>query len=122
MSDLEFCERRFARDAMVSIVLPVFNEAGILELMEHYEKAKIVVSPIGAQGFFLGRGNLQLSPDVVRRVGVRGFDVVSTPAKLARTPVLRVDTGDAEVNGMFRERGHMGVLIGYKTRKLIPVQ
>ena len=98
------------------------NEEGILELMERYPKAHIVVSPIGAQGFFLGRGNLQLSPEVVRRVGVEGFDVVSTPAKLARTPVLRVDTGDTEVNGMFRERGHMGVLIGYKTRRLIPVQ
>jgi len=98
------------------------NEAGILELMERYPKARIVVSPIGAQGFFLGRGNLQLSPQIVKRVGVAGFDVVSTPAKLARTPILRVDTGDPEVNGMFRERGHMGVLIGYKTRKLIPVQ
>jgi predicted polyphosphate/ATP-dependent NAD kinase len=98
------------------------NEEGILELMETYGKARIVVSPIGAQGFFLGRGNLQLSPQVVRRVGVKGFDVVSTPAKLARTPILRVDTGDPEVNGMFRDKGHMGVLIGYKTRKLIPVQ
>jgi predicted polyphosphate/ATP-dependent NAD kinase len=36
--------------------------------------------------------------------------------------MLRVDTGDPEVNGMFREKGYMGVLIGYKTRKLIPVQ
>ncbi len=98
------------------------NEEAILDLMERHPKAKVVVSPIGAQGFFLGRGNLQLSPEVVRRVGVNGFDVVSTPAKLARTPVLRVDTGDTEVNGMFRKRGHMGVLIGYKTRKLIPVQ
>ncbi len=98
------------------------NEAAILELMERHPKAKVVVSPIGAQGFFLGRGNLQLSPEVVRRVGVDGFDVVSTPAKLARTPVLRVDTGDPEVNGMFRDKGHMGVLIGYRTRKLIPVQ
>ncbi len=98
------------------------NEATILDLMDRYERTKVVVSPIGAQGFFLGRGNLQLSPDVVRRVGVEGFEVVSTPAKLARTPVLRVDTGDPEVNGMFRERGHMGVLIGYKTRKLVPVQ
>jgi predicted polyphosphate/ATP-dependent NAD kinase len=98
------------------------SEEGILGLMQTYDKARIVVSPIGAQGFFLGRGNLQLSPQVVKRVGVKGFDVVSTPAKLARTPVLRVDTGDPEVNGMFREKGHMGVLIGYKTRKLIPVQ
>jgi len=98
------------------------NETGILELMERYPKARIVVSPIGAQGFFLGRGNLQLSPQIVQRVGVGGFEVVSTPAKLARTPLLRVDTGDPQVNGMFRERGHLGVLIGYKTRKLIPVQ
>ena len=98
------------------------NETGILELMETHDKARIVVSPIGAQGFFLGRGNLQLSPEVVRRVGVEGFEVVSTPAKLARTPMLRVDTGDPDVNGMFREKGHMGVLIGYRTRRLIPVQ
>ena len=67
-------------------------------------------------------GAFAVLAEVVRRVGVKGFDVVSTPAKLARTPVLRVDTGDPEVNGMFRERGHMGVLIGYKTRRLIPVQ
>ncbi len=98
------------------------SEADILQLMERYPKARIVVSPIGAQGFFLGRGNLQLSPQVVRRVGVRGFDVVSTPAKLARTPVLRVDTGDGDVNDMFRRQGHMGVLIGYRTRKLVTVQ
>jgi predicted polyphosphate/ATP-dependent NAD kinase len=98
------------------------NEEGLLGLMEKYPQARIVVSPIGAQGFFLGRGNLQLSPDVVRKVGVNGFEVVSTPAKLMRTPQLRVDTGDPQVNAMFRERGHMAVLIGYRTRKLVPVQ
>jgi predicted polyphosphate/ATP-dependent NAD kinase len=99
------------------------NEEGLLELLERYPRARVVVSPIGAQGFFLGRGNLQLSPDVVRRVGgPDAFEIVSTPAKLARTPTLRVDTGDPEVNAAFLERGHMGVLIGYKTRKLIPVQ
>ncbi len=98
------------------------NEEGLLELLERYDDARVVVSPIGAQGFFLGRGNLQLSPEVVRRVGVDGFEIVSTPAKLARTPMLRVDTGDAQVNQAFFDRGHMGVLIGYKTRKLIPLQ
>ena len=98
------------------------DERGLLALLERFDKARIVVSPIGAQGFFLGRGNLQLSPDVVRRVGVEGFEIVSTPAKLARTPMLRVDTGDAEVNQAFLDRGHLGVLIGYKTRKLVPVQ
>ena len=33
-----------------------------------------------------------------------------------------VDTGDDAVNRMFIERGHMGVLMGYRTRKLVPVQ
>jgi predicted polyphosphate/ATP-dependent NAD kinase len=99
------------------------NEDGILELLERYRRVRIVVSPIGAQGFFLGRGNLQLSPEVVRRVGgPDAFEIVSTPAKMAKTPMLRVDTGDAEVNEAFLERGHMGVLLGYKTRKLVPVQ
>jgi predicted polyphosphate/ATP-dependent NAD kinase len=98
------------------------DENGILALMDRHARTRVVVSPIGAQGFFLGRGNLQLSPDVVRRVGPDGFEVVSTPAKLARTPVLRVDTGDADVNLAFLEKGHIGVLIGYRTRKLVPVQ
>ena len=98
------------------------NEDGILALMDRYPRARVVVSPIGAQGFFLGRGNLQLSPEVVARIGPEGFEVVSTPAKLARTPVLRVDTGDVELNHAFLDKGHMGVLIGYKTRKLVPVQ
>lgn len=33
------------------------------------ENARIIISPIGAQGFILGRGNQQISPRVVERVG-----------------------------------------------------
>ena len=52
------------------------------------------LSPIGAQGFLLGRGNQQLSPAVVRAIGTGNLVIVATPAKLARTPLLRFDTGD----------------------------
>ena len=43
-----------------------------------------MLSPIGAQGFVLGRGNQPLSPAVVRAIGLDNIIVVATPAKLAR--------------------------------------
>jgi len=98
------------------------NEKGILALLDGHPKAKLVVSPIGAQGFILGRGNLQVSPTVLRRIGTKNVIVVATPAKLAMTPVLRVDTGDPALDEEFHKREYLFVLIGYRTSKLHPIQ
>jgi len=98
------------------------NEAKILELLDRRPKAKLVVSPIGAQGFILGRGNLQVSPAVLRRIGVGNVIVVATPGKLAATPVLRVDTGDPELDQAFVRREYLFVIVGYRTSKLHPIQ
>jgi predicted polyphosphate/ATP-dependent NAD kinase len=98
------------------------DERGLLGLLDTWPDARVVVSPIGAQGFFLGRGNLQLSPEVVRRVGIDHFWVVCTPAKLERTPLLRVDTGDDELNKAFRDLDHIYVLLGYRTRRPVPIR
>lgn len=98
------------------------DERRILEILDAHPKARIVVSPIGAQGFILGRGNLQLSPEVLRRIGVGNVIVVATPAKLAVTPVLRVDTGDDALDAEFARRSYWLVVIGYKTSKLHPIQ
>ncbi len=98
------------------------DERSILHLLEEHPKAKLVVSPIGAQGFLLGRGNLEASPDVLRRIGTRNVIAVATPGKLAMTPVLRVDTGDAALDEEFRRREYVFVLIGYRTSKLHPIQ
>ncbi len=98
------------------------DEKGILSLLAKHAKAKLVVSPIGAQGFVLGRGNLQVSPEVVRRIGVRNLMVVATPAKLAATPVLRVDTGDEKLDAEIRRKEYLFVLIGYRTTKLHPIK
>ncbi len=70
------------------------DEKTLLALLDEYPRAKIVVSPIGAQGFVLGRGNQQISPGVLRKAGLRNLVVVATPAKLAATPLLYVDSGD----------------------------
>jgi predicted polyphosphate/ATP-dependent NAD kinase len=98
------------------------NEADILRLLDRYRTAKLVVSPIGAQGFILGRGNLQISPEVLRRIGPQNVVVVATPSKLAATPVLRVDTGDPGLDEEFRRREYLFVVIGYRTSKLHPIQ
>lgn len=98
------------------------NERNILDLLSTRTTAKLIVSPIGAQGFILGRGNLQLSPAVVRRIGPANTIVVATPAKLDRTPVLRVDSGDADVDRLYAAKPYFFVVVGYRTSRLHPLQ
>ncbi len=98
------------------------NEESILKLLDKYPKTKVILSPIGAQGFILGRGNLQLSPEVIRRIGIENIIVVSTPSKLASTPVIRVDTGDKNLDKMFFEHEFMMVVIGYRLSRVVRIQ
>lgn len=97
------------------------NEQEILDLLGRYPRHKLVLSPIGAQGFVLGRGNLQLSPTVIRRLGIDNIIVVATPAKLARTPLLHFDTGDAVLDGELTSRKFFNVVIGYRHTRLVRV-
>jgi predicted polyphosphate/ATP-dependent NAD kinase len=94
------------------------NESQLLELLEGH-RAKIVVTPIGGQGYVFGRGNQQISPSVIRKVtadSVRPKEnivVVSTTGKihsLGGRP-LRVDTGDRAVDEMLS--GYVRVVTGY---------
>ncbi len=89
------------------------GEREILEALEREEGgAKILVSPIGAQGFVFGRGNQQISARVIRAVGVENVIILATPHKLEETPVLFVDTGDL---GLDRElSGDRQVVAGYR--------
>ena len=88
------------------------NESQLLQLVERH-LAKIVVTPIGGQGFIFGRGNQQISPKVIRKVGRDNIIVVGTTAKihsLGGRP-LWVDTGDRAVDEMLS--GHIRVVTGY---------
>lgn len=97
------------------------NERQILELLNRHQSRMLVLSPIGAQGFVLGRGNLQLSPDVVRTIGAQNIVVVSTPAKLSRTPVLRFDTGERALDTELAKTGYLSVVVGYHRRRMVKV-
>ena len=98
------------------------NERQTLDLLDRYPTRKLILSPIGAQGFVLGRGNLQLSPEVIRRIGSGNLIVVATPAKLARTARLRFDIGDAELDTELAGNGYVPVVIGYRLRRLVKVE
>ena len=98
------------------------NERQILDLLSKYPKVKVILSPIGSQGFVLGRGNLQLSPKVIRKIGFDNIIVISTPAKLLSTPILRVDTGDKKLDHLFAEKEFMMVVIGYRLSRVVKIQ
>jgi len=94
------------------------NESRLLELLEG-QRTKIIVTPIGGQGYIFGRGNQQISPNVIRKVAADGerptenIIVVSTIGKihsLGGRP-LRVDTGDRAVDEMLS--GYVRVVTGY---------
>lgn len=98
------------------------NEKKILKLLDKYPKAKVILSPIGAQGFILGRGNLQLSPTIIEKIGLDNIIVISTPTKIKETPVLRVDTGDEKLDKKFEEKEYIMVVIGYRLSRVVKIQ
>ncbi|MFC6836285.1 ATP-NAD kinase family protein [Halomarina ordinaria] len=81
------------------------------------ESNVVVVSPIGGQGFVFGRGNQQLSPTVLRRSEVL---VVASRAKLDDIGVLRVDTGDPDLDEELR--GWRRVRTGRFEHRLMQVE
>jgi len=95
------------------------NERQILEAVRG-QKAKIVVTPIGGQGFIFGRGNQQISPAVIREVGLDNVIVIATKQKLSGLKSLRVDTGDSELDKMLK--GYIRVVTDYGEERLVRVE
>ncbi|MGB9713429.1 MAG: ATP-NAD kinase family protein [Candidatus Bathyarchaeales archaeon] len=85
------------------------------------KKAQIIVTPIGGQGFIFGRGNQQISPKVIRQVGIDNIIVVATKSKVENLESLRVDTGDPKLDEEFRKR-KLKVIVDYKTERVMPVE
>ena len=92
------------------------GEADLLNLAR--EPARIIVSPIGGQGFLFGRGNQQISAEVIRRVGVDNIVIVASEEKLVALggQPLITDTGDAALDAMLA--GYRQILTG-RNRKTV---
>jgi predicted polyphosphate/ATP-dependent NAD kinase len=96
------------------------NEKQILEKIKG-KTAQIIVTPIGGQGFIFGRGNQQISPKVIRRVGLDNIVVIATESKLGSLKSLRVDTGDSNLDDALR--GHyLKVITDYKMECVMHVE
>ena len=89
------------------------TERDLLRLTDG-RSAKIIVTVIGGQGYIFGRGNQQISPRVIRRIGRENILVVATAGKLRALdgrPLL-VDTGDAALDEELS--GYIRVVTGYR--------
>lgn len=98
----------------LQLVAQDVNEQRILDLIRG-EPAKIIVTVIGNQGYVFGRGNQQISAEVVKEVGKENILIVATRKKieaLQGRPLL-VDTGDEGVNSLFD--GYIRVITSYST-------
>ena len=102
------------------IIASDVNEKQILEATKG-KAARIIVTPIGGQGFIFGRGNQQISSKVIRQVGLDNIVVVATKSKLDRLKSLRVDTGDPELDKDLRAH-EINVVIDYKSIQKMAVE
>jgi len=54
------------------------SEAQLLKILRHYKlPAKIVLSPLDRQGFILGRGNRQISPEIIKLIGPSNLIIIA---------------------------------------------
>ncbi len=110
--DLLFNQQLLAKDV---------TSVDIREAMDQHSDVRIIITAIGGQGHIIGRGNQQLTPDILQRVGKENIQVIATREKilaLEGRPLL-VDSNDPELDQAFT--GYLPVVTGYRERIMYPV-
>lgn len=88
----------------------------------HEGPVALFVTAIGGQGHIVGRGNQQLTPALLHRIGRDNVQVLATKTKLQNLqgrPLL-MDSGDSELDEAWS--GYIRVLTGYHDAVLYPVE
>lgn len=92
-ADIVYRKRLVSRDA---------SETGILKHIQK-DRTKLIVTPIGGQGYLFGRGNQQISPSVLQQIGKENIWIIASRHKidaLGGRPLL-LDTGDRSTDEHF---------------------
>lgn len=97
------------------------QENQILELLKDV-KSEIFVGVIGGTGCLFGRGNQQISAEVIDIVGKQNIHVISSVEKLTGLGYkgFFVDTGDPDVDEMLQ--GYIHVHVGVGRQLMMPIQ
>lgn len=97
------------------------NEQQILSYIGG-KKTRIIVSLIGRQGFLFGRGNLQFTPRILKKIGAKNIIIISTKFKLQNIPnqILRLDTRDSKLDE--KMKGLYKVFVDYDEIKIYRVE
>ncbi|MCL1147700.1 ATP-NAD kinase family protein [Shewanella marinintestina] len=95
-----------------TLVASDLSANGLLQLTEN-KPLKLFITLIGGQGHILGRGNQQLSPELIRRVGKDNIVILATKTKLKALEgrPLIVDSGDPKLD--IELTGYYKVVTGY---------
>lgn len=88
-------------------------ERELLEFAEAHP-CRLVLTPTGGQGYLLGRGNQQISGQVIKRIGKDNVIIIATGDKVLalRGKPLLVDTGDGEADELLA--GYHRIKTGYQ--------
>lgn len=97
------------------------SEGELFDLVRR-ETCRIVITVIGGQGHIFGRGNQQISPRIIRQVGMDNVTVIATKSKLfdLSSQALIVDTGDSDLDQALS--GFRRVVTGYHDAVMFPVR
>lgn len=122
MENLKLCNTLLGVDVVLNeaLLMTDANEPELYSLVETV-KSEIIVTAIGGQGHIFGRGNQQISPRVIRSVGLKHINIIATKTKLEALegkPLL-VDTGDQLLDDELA--GVMRVTTGYEDSVLYRV-
>ncbi len=96
------------------------NENQLYALIDK-NKVKIVITVIGGQGHIFGRGNQQLSPRIIQKVGKENIMIIASKDKLIslnQSPLL-VDTGDIKLDKKLC--GYVRIITGFEDYVPYPI-
>lgn len=87
------------------------NNVNYFDLLQLTGELKLILTPIGKQGFVVGRGNQEIGPEILKKVGKDNIYIISTKNKISTINCLRIDSGDPIVDRLLE--GVYKVIVGY---------